>query len=115
MNQQFTLKDGLKNGSETHKDVEIRALTAGDIIIANEKSREVFLTPQGPILMCPSDKVMIEVLCRVITKFGDLKMPLSKEEFYKLSLTDFDILTEKYLEMREKSDLDALGRDSQPL
>lgn len=115
MTVKLTLKNGLKSGNETHKEIEIRALTAGDIIIANEKSREVFLTPQGPVLMCPSDKVMVEVLCRVITKFGDLPMPLSKEEFYKLSLTDFDILTEKYLEMREKSDLDVLGRDSQPL
>lgn len=111
----FTLPNGLEIGSEIHNEVEMREITAGDIIIANERSREVFLTAQGPMLMCPSDKVMIEVLCRVITKFGTLKTPLSKEEFYKLSLPDFDVLTEKYLEMREKSDLAALGRDNQPL
>lgn len=112
---QLTLEDGLETGGDIHKEIEMREITAGDIIIANENAREVFLTPQGPVLMCPSDKVMVEVLCRVITKFGDLKMPLSKKEFYKLSLKDYDILTDKYIEMREKSDLDALGRTDQPL
>lgn len=111
----FTLPNGLEIGSEVHKEVELRDITAGDIIEANEKSREVFLTPQGPVLMCPTDKVVRNMLCRIITKLGSLKMPLSPAEFNKLSAADFDFLAEKYIEMREKSDLDALGRDNQPL
>ena len=91
------------------------AVTAGDIIEANERSREVFLTPQGPVLMCPTDKVVRNMLCLIITKLGSLKMPLSPTEFNKLSAADFDFLAEKYIEMREKSNLDALGRDNQPL
>ena len=111
----FTLPNGLETGSEVHKEVEIRDITAGDIIEANEQSREVFLTPQGPVLMCPADKVVRNMLCRIITKLGKLDMPLSPKEFNKLSAADFDFLTDKYFEMREKSDLDALGRDNQPL
>lgn len=111
----FTLPDGLKTGSEVHKELEIRDITASDIIEANERSREVFLTPQGPVLMCPTDKVVRNMLCLIITKLGSLKMPLSPTEFNKLSAADFDFLAEKYIEMREKSDLDALGRDNQPL
>lgn len=82
---------------------------------ANENTREIYQTPNGAVLMCPNDKVMVEVLCRIITKLGDLKMPLSKQEFNKLSLTDLNLLQDKYLEMREKADLDAAGRNSQPL
>ena len=116
MTLSFTLPDGLKTGSEVHKELEIRDITAGDIIIeANERSREVFLTPQGPVLMCPTDKVVRNMLCLIITKLGSLKMPLSPTEFNKLSAADFDFLAEKYIEMREKSNLDALGRDNQPL
>lgn len=36
-------------------------------------------------------------------------MPLSPAEFNKLSAADFDFLAEKYIEMREKSNLDAWG------
>lgn len=111
----FTLPNGLEIGSVVHKEVELRDITAGDIIEANEQSQEVFLTSQGPVLMCPTDKVVRNMLCRIITKLGSLKMPLSPAEFNKLSAADFDFLAEKYIEMREKSNLDALGRDNQPL
>ena len=72
-------------------------------------------TPDGPVLMCPTDKIVRNMLCLIITKLGSLKMPLSPAEFNKLSAADFDFLAEKYIEMREKSNLDALGRDNQPL
>ena len=117
MTLSFTLPDGLKIGSEVHKEVEIRDITAGDIIEANERSREVFLTPEGPMLMCPTDKIVRSMLCLIITKLGSLKMPLSPPEFNKLSesAADFEFFAEIYIEMREKSNLDALGRDNQPL
>lgn len=121
----FTLINGLADDKGVHKDVVMREITAGDILAANENTREIYQTPNGAVLMCPNDKVMVEVLCRIITKLGDLKMPLSKQEFNKLSLTDLNLLQDKYLEMREKADLDAAGgkeadldaagRNSQPL
>lgn len=97
MTLSFTLPDGLKIGSEVHKEVEIRDITAGDIIEANERSREVFLTPEGPMLMCPTDKIVRSMLCLIITKLGSLKMPLSPAEFNKLSAADFDFLAENTL------------------
>lgn len=95
MTLSFTLPDGLKTGSEVHKELEIRDITAGDIIEANERSREVFLTPQGPVLMCPTDKVVRNMLCLIITKLGSLKMPLSPTEFNKLSAADFEFFGRK--------------------
>ncbi len=125
MDTEFTLINGLADDKDVHKDVVMREITAGDILAANENTREIYQTPNGAVLMCPNDKVMVEVLCRIITKLGDLKMPLSKQEFNKLSLTDLNLLQDKYLEMREKADLDAAGgkeadldaagRNSQPL
>lgn len=111
----FQLINGLKANGVVHKDVELRDITAGDILEANEKSREVFFTPQGAVLMSPTDKVMMYLMCRIIVKLGDLQMPLSDVEFKKLTATDYDLLTEKYLEIREKANIAALGRDNQPL
>lgn len=115
-NISFTLPNGLEIGSDIHKDVEIREITAGDILAVNEKCGQIYLLPGGnPVLMYPSDKVMVAMLCRIVTKLGSLKMPLSRQEFDKLSAADFDFLMDKYYELREKSNLDAAGRDNQPL
>ncbi len=111
----FQLINGLKVDGAVHKDVVLREITAGDILYANEQARQVYFTPQGAVLMSPTDKVMMYMMCRIIVKLGDLKMPLSEVEFGKFSAADFDLLTDKYIEMREKADLAALGRDNQPL
>lgn len=111
----FELVNGLKIDGEEHKKVVLREITASDILYANEQARQVYFTPQGAVLMSPTDKVMMYMMCRIIVKLGDLKMPLSEAEFGKLSAADFDLLTEKYIAMREKADLAALGRDNQPL
>lgn len=112
----FTLPNGLESESEIHKDVEMREITAGDILTVNEQCGEIYMMPSGsPALMYPTDKVMAAMICRIVTKLGSLKMPLSRQEFNKLSAADFDFLMDKYFELREKSNLDAAGRDNQPL
>ncbi len=111
----LTLKDGLTVDGITHKEVELRAITAGDILDANEQSQEVFLTKNGPVLMAPTDKVMAFILRRIIVKLGDMQMPLAAAEFKKLTARDFDILTDYYITRRTSDDLSIEGRDNPPL
>lgn len=111
---EFDLENGLKVNGEAQKHVVIREITMGDILAANEKARTVYLTKQGPVLMCPEDQVMVYILERCITQFGDMKQ-ISKAELCQLSARDFDILVDHYLLLREKSNVDDAGRDNPPL
>lgn len=110
-NISFELQDGVTINGITHKEVELRSLTGGDIIESVEKANQVFLTPQGPVLIAPDIKIMVNALLRIIVKFGTMETPLSKVVFDKISAADLDILTEKYFELRRAgSDLAAGGR-----
>ena len=92
-NLKFTLENGLKKGEEIHKDVELRELTAGDMLDAEAKVEELVITEDGKVTYKTSPtRLAHEILRRSIAKLGSLPMPLSVSEYRLLSRTDLIIL-----------------------
>lgn len=92
-NLKFTLEDGLKVGDQIHKEVELRELTAGDMLDAEAEIEELVLTENGTVTYKTSPvKLSHELLRRSIAKLGSLPMPLSQAEFRLLTRTDLIIL-----------------------
>ena len=92
-NLKFTLEDGLKVGDQIHKEVELRELTAGDMLDAEAEVEELVMTVNGTVTYKTSPvKLSHELLCRSIAKLGNLPMPLSQAEFRLLTRTDLIIL-----------------------
>lgn len=48
-NLKFTLEDGLKVGDQIHKEVELRELTAGDMLDAEAEVEELVMTVNGTV------------------------------------------------------------------
>lgn len=100
MTKTVILQDGLEVGSVIHKEVDLRDLTAGDIIEAREAAERVVSLPNGTSTVVASDVMVgIEILRRRIARLGTLQMPLSLIEFKRLSETDLEILREAEEEM----------------
>lgn len=92
-NLKFTLEDGLKVGDQIHKEVELRELTAGDMLDAEAEVEELVMTVNGTVTYKTSPvKLSHELLRRSIAKLGNLPMPLSQAEFRLLTRTDLIIL-----------------------
>jgi len=96
-NNAFSLVDGITIGdgenAVTHRRVEFRELTAGDVIDAQAAAEKVVSTPQGPQLVTSPTLMGVEVMRRQIATVGDLKGPLSMTLVKKLSNTDFNRLS----------------------
>lgn len=110
----FELTHGLEIGSDIHKTVEMRDVTAGDIIRADEDSEQAYVTPRGTIVLSSPTRAMVIFLCRVITKIGTIS-PICEQELNKLNVEDLAQLEAVYLEMRGVGNLAEMGRDSEPL
>lgn len=112
-NIKFQLKDGFLIEGTCHKDIEMRELTAGDVIASVENATQVFITPSGEaVLLAPDVKVIIEGILRVV-KLTTTEIPFSRILLEKLSATDFDVMMRKYLELRgaRRDEMATAGRD----
>ncbi|WP_413207971.1 phage tail assembly protein [Rhodospirillum sp. A1_3_36] len=87
-----TLTDGLTVGDVTHTEVELRKLSAGDILDATEAAERAVATPAGWVLLVSDARAGVEILRRQIARIGDHKGPLSLAEFRKLSEADLGII-----------------------
>ncbi len=97
----FKLNRGILINETLHKDVEMRDLTAGDIIKSIEESRQLFIARNGtPVLIAPEEDIAINAILKIITKLGDIPMPLTRIVFEKLAPEDMDLLISKYMELR---------------
>lgn len=110
----FELIHGLEIGSDIHKIVEMRDVTAGDLIKADEDSEQAYVTPRGTVVLSSPTRAMVILLCRVISKIGTIS-PVCEQELNKLNVEDFEQLQQIYLEMRGVGNLAEMGRDSEPL
>ena len=95
-NLKFDLENGLKVGEQIHKEVELRELTAGDMLDAEAAIEEMVITEEGDVAYKTSPtKLAHELLRRGIAKLGDLPMPLSEAEYRLLSRTDLILLQQQ--------------------
>lgn len=67
------LAHGWKIGEETHREVELRRPTAGDLIDASAAAERVVATPAGYQLVQSPTLAGIEVLLRQIVRIGSLE------------------------------------------
>ena len=107
-NKTITLKHGIKIDDQVCKTVELRDLTAGDVIDAAEK---LYFGPGGvPYVVSSPIKTIAYALPKLIVKFGDLPIPVPKSVFQTLHIEDFNQLSKVYQQMRGETDLADLGR-----
>lgn len=96
----FTLKEGLPYGSgeaeERQFDVEMRELTAGDLIDAESASERVVMTPKGSALVSSPSRMGYELIRRSIVRIGKINGPLPFEMLKKLHTTDLEIISHHY-------------------
>lgn len=115
-NLKFNLENGLKVGDKIHKEVELRELTAGDMLDAEAEIEELVITETGAVTYKTSPtKLAHEILRRSIAKLGDLPMPLSEAEYRLLSRTDLIILQTqaRKIDKAMVEKISARGRDNQ--
>lgn len=91
-----TLVDGLVYGKEepqTHYQVVLRELTAGDVIEAQEAAERPVPMPRGGVqLMVSQSRLSYELLRRQVKRVGDIDGPLSLAELKRLSTGDLERL-----------------------
>lgn len=93
VNIKVELKQGLKVGEVVHKDVEVRSMTAGDSILANERAEKAYYMPDGSIQVAASPNLVGKyLLLRRIVKLGSLQPPLSEKELEALPYADYEYL-----------------------
>lgn len=109
--KQITLTDGIKVGEIIHKDVEFRDLTAGDILEANEEAERVVQLNDGTVSVATSAaRLGMELLRRRITRFGEIKIPLSLTELLKISEADLEALQDAVSELDTLRKVSEQGR-----
>lgn len=97
----FELLDGLESqgdhGSEPHKIVEFKALTAGDIFRAQDESEELYKTADGYELVSSPSKLSRTLMRLSIKRLGTLE-GVGEPILKKLSERDYNLLIQKYAE-----------------
>lgn len=97
---QFTLKHGLAYGNgeeaEMQFDVELRELTAGDLIDAEAASERVVLTDKGSALVSSPSRMGYELLRRSIVRIGKINGPLPFDMLKKLHQDDLELITARF-------------------
>lgn len=88
----ITLLDGFKLGKDQIFEVELRDVTAGDVIEAQEEGEKLVMAPDGPRLVASPTRVGLGLLRRQIVRIGDVQGPISVAELKKLSQRDFNKL-----------------------
>lgn len=112
----ITLAQGFKQGEVVHKDAELRAPTAGDLIDAGAESEVMKLTQQGFQLVQSPTLVSAHVLRRQIVCIGGYKGPLTLQELGSLSGEDYSALqaAASKLDQAAAEALQARGRADAP-
>ncbi|ATG74326.1 hypothetical protein AN401_11745 [Zobellella denitrificans] len=92
---EFELKHGLPFGKDADAEmqyrVELRELTAGDIIEAEEASEKLMLGPNGPVLVSSPARMGTELLRRQVKRVGKLQ-GLSLGQLKSLHPDDLELL-----------------------
>ncbi|HCR3993483.1 TPA: phage tail assembly protein [Morganella morganii] len=92
----FQLIHGLPFGkgedAELQFDVELRQLTAGDIIDAEAASERMVITPEGPALLSSPSRMGFELLRRSVGRIGKIQGPLPMEMLKTLHQADIELL-----------------------
>lgn len=110
-NKIITLKHGIKIDDQLYQTVELRDLTAGDVIEAEEQAEKLYFGPGNiPFVVSSPIKAIAYTLPKLIVKFGDLPIPLPKNVLETLHVEDFNQLTKIYQQMRGETDLAEAGR-----
>ncbi|BFI48117.1 hypothetical protein B7R74_17290 [Yersinia pseudotuberculosis] len=90
------LKHGLSygKGDEDVKqfDVELRELTAGDLIESEQASERVVMTEKGPALLSSPATMGYEMVRRSISRIGIIQGPLSMTLLKTLHQDDLELL-----------------------
>lgn len=112
-NTVVTLRDGLKIGETKHLDIEIRDVTAGDLIDATAESEKLVQVPgEGSQLVSSPTLVGANMLRRQIVRVGDYKGPLSLAELKLFSAFDFGLINSTIERMESVSlEVGQRGRD----
>lgn len=94
---QFTLKHGLAYGNseeaELQFDVELRELTAGDLIDAEAASERVVMTNKGSALVSSPSRMGYELIRRAIVRIGVINGPLPFDMLKKLHQEDLELIS----------------------
>lgn len=97
---QFTLKHGLPYGSDEEKelqfDVELRELTAGDLIDAEAASERVVMTNKGSELVSSPSRMGYELIRRAIVRIGKINGPLPFDMLKKLHQDDLELISNRF-------------------
>jgi phage FluMu protein gp41 len=88
----FQLQDGYLVGEKKLLDVELREVTAGDIVEAQADSEKLVHTSEGWQFVLSPSAVGINVLRRQIVRIGDVDGPLSVKDICRLSARDLERL-----------------------
>lgn len=115
-NKIVKLEYGLEFDHVLQTEVELRDLTAGDILTAEEQSEKLYFAPGNiPMVVSSPVKATQIVLSRIIIRIGDKKGPFPKMVLDNLHFADYAELVEAYRQMRGENDLAEAGRNSSPL
>lgn len=102
----FKLDHGLKIGESIHFDVELRELTAGDIIDAEEDAEKLVNagSPSAPnyVLVRSDIRASMAILRRQIRRIGDINGPINEREIRKLHPDDLFII-QRHAEAMDKA------------
>ncbi|WP_340615094.1 phage tail assembly protein [Xenorhabdus thailandensis] len=90
----FELKHGLAYGkgdeTELQFEVELRPLTAGDLIDAEAASERVVVTANGPTLLSSPSRMGYELLRRTIARIGKINGPIPLDMLKTLHQDDLE-------------------------
>ena len=91
-----TLIHGLRVGESVLREAELRELTAGDILDAQDSAEKLVQTAAGPQLVASPARVGVELLRRQIVRIGAdrdaVAGPISLGEIRKLHPDDLELL-----------------------
>lgn len=110
----FTLTDGLTVGKTINKDVELREVSAGDLIDATEDAERVVLTGEGYQLLTSPTMVGLHTLCRQIVRIGDHPGPLTIAELKKLSGRDLNMIQDEANKLDQATLAEATDKGKKP-
>ncbi|AXG42207.1 MULTISPECIES: phage tail assembly protein [Photorhabdus] len=92
----FQLKHGLQYGHDDEAkkqfDVELRQLTAGDLIDAETASERVVMTEKGPMLLSSPALMGYELLRRTIARVGNINGPIPMALLKTLHQDDLELI-----------------------
>ncbi|WP_336844461.1 phage tail assembly protein, partial [Providencia rettgeri] len=81
---------------ELQVDVELRELTAGDLIDAEAASERVVMTNKGSALVSSPSRMGYELLRRAIVRIGKINGPLPFEMLKKLHQDDLELISKYF-------------------